>query len=74
MAKHSASPSAPGPRLLRADPHTVKVSLWCLAVPAEIEPFHLLVLGAAVVVRIRDEEELRINALRRQTADGLCSV
>lgn len=74
MAKHSAGPSAPGPQPLRADPRTVKVSLWCLAAPAEIEPFHLLVLGAAVVVRIRDEEELRINALRRQTADGLCSV
>lgn len=70
VGKHSApAPRPSGAWLLRADPCTVKVSLWCLAAAAEIKPFHLLVLRATVVVRIRDEERVGINATRRQTID-----
>lgn len=70
VGKHSApAPRPSGAWPLRADPCTVKVSLWCLAAAAEIKPFHLLVLRATVVVRIRDEERVGINATRRQTID-----
>lgn len=69
VGKHPALwPS--GAQVLQPDPCSEKVSLWCLALLTEIKPFHLLVLRAGVVVRIRDEERVWINAVRRQTAIG----
>lgn len=51
----------------RRDPNPLEVSLWSLAWSEEIEPFHLLVLVARVVVRIGGEKRDRIIATARQT-------